>query len=278
MARNKQKARGFNKFLDFIGLVDADQEDEFDPEFDQPRSSARGRGNRNAPIDDEFAEEPRMTRASTAKRERSASEGQYGRSHSRYEAENEWQGGSSRPDYGTRTQSRAGASARYGSEQRYGATSQNRSSRYSASSQDQETGYRGGYSTQRQSAANYASSYGASARWNDAEASFGTSQEVRASQNGGYQRHQTIIIHLQSVEGCKEVILSLIEKKTVLLNLDELDSLQTQRALDTMSGATYAIGARLSRASDRTWLITPSNVEVASSQGEETGYSGGRYM
>ena len=48
--------------------------------------------------------------------------------------------------------------------------------------------------------------------------------------------------------------------------------------MDTMSGATFAIGATLSRASDRTWLITPSTVEVADSQAEAGGSYGGRYM
>ena len=48
---------------------------------------------------------------------------------------------------------------------------------------------------------------------------------------------------------------------------------QAQRALDTMSGATYAIGATLSRASDRTWLITPSNVEVERSSMDADGYN-----
>jgi len=29
-----------------------------------------------------------------------------------------------------------------------------------------------------------------------------------------------------------------------------------------MSGATYAIGAKMNRASERSWLITPSTVEI----------------
>lgn len=279
MARSsKQKAKGFNKFLDFIGLVDSERDDEFDPEFDQPRSSNRGRSNRNSSFDDEFAEEPRMTRASSARRDRAASASQSSHGASRYETDDEWQTQSARPDYSSARAQRSSSrnSSRYGSEQRFGAASQSRASGRFTEAQPEDDSYRAGYSSQRQSASSYAASYGssrsASARWNEGESSY------TQTPDNSYQRHQTIIIHLQSVEGCKEVILSLIEKKTVLLNLDELDSLQTQRALDTMSGATYAIGARLSRASDRTWLITPSNVEVASAQSEESGYSGGRYM
>ncbi|MBO4886167.1 MAG: cell division protein SepF, partial [Clostridia bacterium] len=95
-----------------------------------------------------------------------------------------------------------------------------------------------------------------------------------ASPAAGYQRHQTIIFRLRSVDECKDVILSLIDRKSVLMSLEALDSVQAQRALDTMSGAAYAIGAALSRASDKTWLITPSNVEVERSSLDEDGYGG----
>lgn len=282
MAR-KQKAKGLNRFLDLIGLVDSDREnEEFDPEFDQPRSTRGSRINRNAPIDDEFAEEPRMARASSGRRERPAAShaSSYSSGSSRFDGEDEWQTGGARPDYNSaRTQhrstaSRSSASGRYGSEQRYGMGSQSRASRYAENAQTDDF-YRSSAASQRQGASSYGS-YGASSRWSD-ENAYGSSQETYPQQAGGYQRHQTVIFKLHSVDECKDVILALIEKKSVLLNLDELDSLQAQRALDTMSGATFAIGAMLSRASDRTWLITPSTVDVASSQMEDNSY-GGRYM
>ena len=141
MARSsRQKAKGFNKFLDFIGLVDSEREDEFDPEFDQPRASNRGRGNRNAPVEDEFAEEPRMARVSS-RRERPAAAASASRQGNRYDTEEEWQSGNSRPDYSSaRAQQRPSSAraSRYGSEQRFGSAAQSRTSGRYADNQQGE--------------------------------------------------------------------------------------------------------------------------------------------
>ncbi len=275
----KQKARGFNKFLDFIGLVESDKENEFEPEFD---SRPRGRNaGRTVVMEDEFEEEPRMTRVSSRNSERSARRP----SNGRFEEAEDWNTGRSRPEYGSRNShasaSKGAAYGKYNTDQGYGTSaSQTRSSaRYADNSFSGTGGYYSG--RDRGTASARPGSYGGSSRWEDADAfqPYGASSvqpEIRPAQIGG-QRHQTVIFKLRSVDECKEVILALIEKKSVLLNLDELDSLQAQRALDTMSGATFAIGATLSRASDRTWLIAPNNVEVASSQGDD-GYGTGRYM
>ena len=295
MAR-KQKAKGFNKFLDFIGLVDTDntRDDDFDAEYDNSRSSRGRAASKNINLDDEFADEPRMTRAQP-RRERTASSANSAvGNNNRFDADEGWDTAASRPEYGARNQQRAQgtsrpSSGRYGSEQRYGNTaaqSGRTSTRYE-NTQSKEDGsyYRsnsyestGSYQTGSYRTGSSYGAYGASGRRNE-EPSYGTpSATPERAQYGGYQRHQTVIFKLHSVDECRGVILALIEKKSVLLNLDELDSLQAQRTLDTMSGATFAIGATLSRASDRTWLITPSTVEVADSQAEAGGSYGGRYM
>lgn len=297
MAR-KQKAKVFNKFLDLIGIVDTadnNQDDDFDADFDTIRPRGRTAA-KNSSYDSEFDDEPRMTRVQT-RRERptahpSSSANDY------FDADEGWgETVSSRPEYGARTQQRAQSKARpsanrYGSEQRSGANSASRNSGRYENTPSGDDYYRGSSSYQngdyqqtsyRSNASSYAG-YGATSRRYEFESSYGAApiQEQYSAGRGtsGQQRHQTVIFKLRSVDECKGVILALIEKKSVLLNLDDLDSLQAQRTLDTMSGATFAIGARLSRASDRTWLITPSTVEVADSQAENTGSYGStsRYM
>jgi len=82
--------------------------------------------------------------------------------------------------------------------------------------------------------------------------------------DGAYSnRHQAVIYHLLNFEQCREVILSLLDRKSALVNLDQLGDVDVQRAVDTLGGAAFALGATISRASDRTYLITPSNVIVA---------------
>jgi len=76
-------------------------------------------------------------------------------------------------------------------------------------------------------------------------------------------RHQTVIYYLHALEECREVIIDLIDSKTVLLNLEEMDERTIQRAIDTLCGAAFALNATLRKASDKTYLIAPTNVEVA---------------
>lgn len=76
-------------------------------------------------------------------------------------------------------------------------------------------------------------------------------------------RHQTVIYYLHTLEECREVITDLIDGKTVLLNLEEMDEKAIQRGIDTLCGAAFALNATLRKASDKTYLIAPTNVEVA---------------
>jgi cell division inhibitor SepF len=76
-------------------------------------------------------------------------------------------------------------------------------------------------------------------------------------------RHQTVIYYLHTLEECRDVITDLIDGKTVLLNLEEMDEKTIQRGIDTLCGAAFALNATLRKASDKTYLIAPTTVEVA---------------
>lgn len=275
MAR-KQTSGRLNRFLDLIGLVDnvpgddvnqesarpkhkktprsasADEFDEFeDFEEQAPRRrmpvSAAPRSSRVNVGDDAFREDQGWRSASP-----SYSSSRAGRARSESAAP-------SRSSAGTRATSRSGyreAAATNGS-----VPYERRS--YAPSS----SGYRASEAQPRYRSAAPSGYSGAGRR------DLSDYEPPAPASGSSYQRHQTVIFMLHSVDECKEVILSLIDKKSVLLNLDELDAVQAQRALDTMSGATYAIGATLSRASDRTWLITPSNVEVERPSMDADGYN-----
>ena len=80
------------------------------------------------------------------------------------------------------------------------------------------------------------------------------------SRNGGAAR--TVMFNLKSLEECSEVVDTLIANNIVLLMLDQLDDRMTQRVVDTLSGAAFALHATIRKASDRTYLIAPRTVEV----------------
>ena len=274
MAR-KQTSGRLNRFLDLIGLVDSDRDDDMEQTPARtPRSSSSRRA--NADEFDEFDEfdespRPRRTMPSTSAPRRNSrinleNDDEFGEAQGWTNTSSGYAGRTARtrnaaPQPRTASSSGRAAAPRSGyRSQAAGASSYERRSLAAVSS-----GYR---ASEAQSRYRGAASYAPAAR-REAE----SYDMAPPAANAAYQRHQTIIFMLHSVDECKEVILSLIDKKTVLLNLDELDAVQAQRALDTMSGATYAIGATLSRASDRTWLITPSNVEVERSSMDADGYN-----
>ena len=76
------------------------------------------------------------------------------------------------------------------------------------------------------------------------------------------QRQRTLMCSLNTLEDCCDVIDSLIAGNVVVLTLDDIDPKLTQRAIDTLSGAVFALNATIRKASDRTYVLAPNTVEV----------------
>lgn len=78
----------------------------------------------------------------------------------------------------------------------------------------------------------------------------------------GTSRPRTVMFTLRNLEDCCDVIDNLIIDNTVVLTMDELDVRVMQRAVDTLSGAVFALHATIRKASEHTYLIAPAGVEV----------------
>lgn len=81
-----------------------------------------------------------------------------------------------------------------------------------------------------------------------------------------------MMCQLTSLEDCCDVIDSLIAGNVVVLTLDELEPKLVQRALDTLSGAVFALSATIRKASDKTYVIAPSTAELNESYDAERRY------
>ena len=77
-------------------------------------------------------------------------------------------------------------------------------------------------------------------------------------------RSRTVMYSLHSLEDCCEVIDQLIANNTVVLSMDDLDGHLMQRAVDTLSGAVFALHASIRKASQsgKTYLLAPNSVDV----------------
>lgn len=93
---------------------------------------------------------------------------------------------------------------------------------------------------------------------------FGAEESISRPQQraNNASRQRTVMFTLHALEDCCDVIDNLILNNTVVLTLDNLDVKLMQRAIDTLSGAVFALHATIRKASEHTYLIAPNSVEV----------------
>ena len=77
------------------------------------------------------------------------------------------------------------------------------------------------------------------------------------------------LIEPRSFDEMPQVIQSLRERKTVILNLTMMDPDQAQRAVDFVAGGTFAIDGHQERIGESIFLFAPSCVNITSSFQEE---------
>ena len=71
------------------------------------------------------------------------------------------------------------------------------------------------------------------------------------------------MIKPNSVDNSRDITETLLEGRTVILNLEGLDLEIAQRIIDFTSGAAFAISGNLQKISNYIFLVTPTNVEIS---------------
>ena len=84
--------------------------------------------------------------------------------------------------------------------------------------------------------------------------------DMRKAANG---LSQVVVMEPRSFEELPQAILALRERKVVVLNMISFNPEQTQRAVDFVSGGTYAINGHSQWIGEQTFLFTPSCVQVS---------------
>jgi len=79
---------------------------------------------------------------------------------------------------------------------------------------------------------------------------------------------EVVIIEPHTFGEMPQVIKTLRERKSVILNLNVMDPDEAQRALDFVAGGTYAIEGHQERVGERIFLFTPSSVKVSNISGK----------
>ena len=74
---------------------------------------------------------------------------------------------------------------------------------------------------------------------------------------------EVCVIKPTSVEDAREIADTLLDNRTVLLNMEGLELELAQRIIDFTSGATYAIDGNLQKISNYIYILTPRSVDVS---------------
>ena len=82
---------------------------------------------------------------------------------------------------------------------------------------------------------------------------------------------EVLVIEPRQFEESLEIVEHLRGRKSVLLNLHMLDNEQSQRVVDFLSGATWAIDGHQQRIGDGVFLFAPSSVTINAENGPAKG-------
>lgn len=89
------------------------------------------------------------------------------------------------------------------------------------------------------------------------------------------QTTQVIVIEPKAFEESLEIVEHLRSRKAVILNLHLLDTAQSQRVVDFLSGATHAIDGNQQRIGDGVFIFTPMSVEISTDMNAMGGAAAG---
>lgn len=74
---------------------------------------------------------------------------------------------------------------------------------------------------------------------------------------------EVCVIKPTSVEDAREITETLLNNRTVVLNVEGLDVEIAQRIIDFTSGSCFAINGNLQKVSNYIFIITPSSVDIS---------------
>lgn len=81
---------------------------------------------------------------------------------------------------------------------------------------------------------------------------------------------RVVVMHPRTLEEGQAIADQVKGRRPVIVNLDLAEERAGQRLLNFLSGVAYALDGGLRKVGDNIFLITPSNVEVASEEQEES--------
>lgn len=85
----------------------------------------------------------------------------------------------------------------------------------------------------------------------------------KGSRKQGFSGMEVCVIKPTSVEDAREITETLLNGRTVVLNVEGLNVEIAQRIIDFTSGSCFAISGNLQKISNYIFIITPANVDIS---------------
>lgn len=88
--------------------------------------------------------------------------------------------------------------------------------------------------------------------------------------NMNSQAYQNMIITpIKEYSECKDIVKQLRERKSVIINVEQMDKASAKRAVDFLSGAITAIDGDIKKISNSIVVVAPSNIKLTGLFGED---------
>ena len=87
---------------------------------------------------------------------------------------------------------------------------------------------------------------------------------------------EMVVVKPEKLESVTQIADYLVDRKTILLNLEETNKDVARRLIDFLNGVAYAVNGDLRKVATNTYVITPSNVELSGEKmntNQETAFS-----
>ncbi len=74
------------------------------------------------------------------------------------------------------------------------------------------------------------------------------------------------VVKPENIDSVTQIADQLLSRRTILLNLEDTNKETARRLIDFLHGVSYAIGGKLKKVANCTYVITPSNVDISGDQ------------
>jgi len=99
-----------------------------------------------------------------------------------------------------------------------------------------------------------------------------SSEDTNVVKHPNYKGHEVRIIEPRSFGDTTQIVKQLLEQKTVVLNLHLLDKEQSQRTIDFVCGAAFALGGAPQKVGDTVFVFTPNSVQLSVESKEQNAF------